>query len=297
MPGEINVALIGLDTSHAIEFAKRMQAEDCPRDQRITGLRAVSCLRFPTPFHNEEGQDARQRQLENWGIKVTTDFNEAVSDCDAIMIEINDPSYHLEYFEKCAILGRPVFIDKPLADNIEHGLEIMRLAKENKVNAISASSLRFDANLVKACGEMPNPAQVNVYGPLGTAPAGSSIVWYGVHSFEMLERSVGRGAASVTVKMDGSGIVALVDYPDRRRGIVELTKNVWIYGGTLRDSKTAISYSVAAENLYTSIMRNIAEFFRTGEADCHLEDSVEVMAMLDAAERSFKSGKTETVYR
>lgn len=297
MPKEIKIALIGLDTSHTIEFAKRIQAADCPADQKITGLRATACLRFSTPFQNEDGLNVRQRQLEGWGIRVTTDFDDAVKECDAIMIEINDPSFHLEYFKRCAALEKPVFLDKPLADNIENGLEIMRLAKENKVKAISASSLRFDANLVKVCGEMPKPALVNVYGPLGIAPAGSSIIWYGVHAFEMLEKAIGKGAACVTVRADGAGAVAIVDYSDKRRGVVELTKGAWIYGGTLRHSKAAISYSVASGNLYANILKEIEKFFRKGEATFTLEDTVEVMAMLDAAERSFKSGKTETVYR
>ena len=297
MSKEIKVALIGLDTSHTIEFARRMQAADCPPDQKITGLKATACLRFSTPFQSEDGLNARQKQLEAWGIMVTTDFDDAVKGCDAIMIEINDPAYHLEYFKKCATSGKPIFIDKPLADNIEKGLEIVRLAKENKVNVISASPLRFDANLIKTCGEIPNPAQVNVYGPFGIAPDGSSIVWYGVHAFEMLEKAIGKGAACITVRTDGAGIVAIVDYPDKKRGIVELTKDAWIYGGTLRNSETAISYSVSSENLYTSEIKDVEKFFRTGKANFTLEDTVEVMAMLDAAERSFKSGKTETVYR
>lgn len=297
MSKEIKVALIGLDTSHTVEFAKRMQAPDCPPDQKINGLKAAACLRFSTQFQSEEGLNARQKQLEAWGIRVTTDFDEAVKGCDAIMIEINDPAYHLEYFKKCATLGKPVFLDKPLADNIENGLEIVRLAKENKLNVISASSLRFDANLVNACSEMPKPTLVTVYGPLGIAPAGSSIIWYGVHAFEMLEKAIGKGAACVTVRADGAGAVAIVDYPDRKRGVVELTKGAYVYGGTLRDSKAAISYSVASGNLYVRILKEIERFFHKGEATFNLEDTVEVMAMLDAAERSFKSGKTETVYR
>ena len=297
MPKEIKVALIGLDTSHTIEFAKRIQAADCPPDQKISGLKVTACLRFSTPFQNEDGLNARQKQLEGWGIRVTTDFDEAVKGCDAIMLEINDASYHLEYFKRCATSGKPIFLDKPLADNIENGLEIVRLAKENKVNVISASSLRFDENLINACVEMPRPTLVNVYGPLGIAPAGSSIVWYGVHTFEMLEKAMGKGAACITVRADGAGVVAIVDYPDKRRGIAELTKGAWIYGGTLRDSKTAISYSVAAGNLYVRIMKEVEKFFRTGESGFSLEDTVEVMAMLDAAERSFRSGRTETVYR
>ena len=297
MPKEIKVALIGLDTSHTIEFARRIQAADCPPEHKITGLVVSACLRFETPFQKEEGLNARQKTLEGWGIKVTTDFDEAVKGCDAIMIEINDPAYHLEYFKKCAVLGKPVFLDKPLADNIENGLEIVRLAKENKIKAISASPLRFDANLIKACEELPEPTQVNVYGPLGIAPAGSSIVWYGVHAFEMLEKAIGKGSACITVRSDGAGVVAIVDYPDKRRGVVELTKGAWVYGGTLRDSKAAVSYLVAGGTFYTSLMKDVEKFFRTGEANFSLEDTVEVMAMLDAAERSLKSGRTETVYR
>ena len=114
MSGDIKVSLIGLDTSHTIQFAKRMADADCPPELKVDGLRAVSCLRFPTPFQDEEGLDNRQKQLEKWGIPVTRDFEEAVADCDAIMLEINDPTYHVEYFTRCTELGKPVFIDKPL---------------------------------------------------------------------------------------------------------------------------------------------------------------------------------------
>ena len=64
MKEEIRVALIGLDTSHSVEFPRRMQAPDCPEQLRVEGLRAVSCLRFETPFTNKQILDERQKQLE-----------------------------------------------------------------------------------------------------------------------------------------------------------------------------------------------------------------------------------------
>ncbi|MFA5058834.1 MAG: Gfo/Idh/MocA family oxidoreductase [Opitutaceae bacterium] len=118
MSKDVNVAIIGLDTSHSVEFPRRMQAPDYDPAFKVPGLRAVSCLRFETPFQDKKGLDARQLQLEAWGIKVTERLNEAVADCDAIMLEINDPAHHLEYFKQIATLGKRVFIDKPLADNI-----------------------------------------------------------------------------------------------------------------------------------------------------------------------------------
>ena len=65
MASDIRVGIIGLDTSHAIEFPRRMQAPGPLRPSRVAGLRAVTCLRFATPFQNEEQLDGRQAQLEH----------------------------------------------------------------------------------------------------------------------------------------------------------------------------------------------------------------------------------------
>jgi predicted dehydrogenase len=287
--------MIGLDTSHTVEFTRRMQATDVAPEQKVEGMRAVTCLRFPTPFQSEEGLDQRQAQLEAWGVKVTTDFDKAVADCDAIMLEVNDPAYHVEYFTKCVGLGKPIFLDKPLADTIANGRAIYDMARETKVRVFSSSSLRFVPQLTEGIGAVPEPAYATMYGPLGKAPAGSSIVWYGVHAFEMLERAMGRGAVSVFAPRDKAGVVAIVEYPDARRGIVELTEGVYTYGGLVRNKKTAFPFVADTSRLYSDELEKVAEFFRGGDAPVPLEDALEIMAMLDAAERSANSGKAEAV--
>ena len=291
MQEKIKVAIIGLDTSHSVEMPRRMQAPDCPVQNRVEGLRAVSCLRFETPFTNRQVLEERQKQLEAWGVKVTEDFGEAVRDCDAIMMEINDPAYHLEYFNKCMKLGKPIFLDKPLADHYENGKAIYDLAKENHVRVISSSALRYSESLTNACGTVQKPMQMYCYGPLGIPPVGSGVIWYGVHCFEMLERAMGQGALSVDVRKDDAGAVAIVEYPDKRRGIVELTVGNYVYGGTLRNGKENASYLVDGSMFYTEELREIHRFFRTGEASLSLDDALEVMNLLDASDRSYETGK------
>ena len=295
MKEEIRVAVIGLDTSHSVELPRRMQAPDCPEQNKVEGLRAVSCLRFETPFTNKQVLDERQQQLEAWGIAVTEDFDEAVSDCDAIMIEINDPSYHLDYFKKCMNYNKPIFLDKPLADSYESGKAIYDLAKENNIKVLSSSPLRYSQSLSEACQKVPNPVQMYCYGPLGIPPVGSGVIWYGVHCFEMLERAMGKGAVRVDVRKDESGAVAIVEYPEKRRGIVELTVGSYIYGGTLRDGKESASYAVDGSMFYTEEVREIRKFFHTGEASLCLEDALEVMNLLDAAAKSYETGKPVTL--
>ncbi len=296
MSADIKVALIGLDTSHSVEFTKRIQASDCPAEDKVSGMKVISCMRFPTPFQNEAGQDARQKQLEGWGVKVSSDFDETVKDCDAVMIEINDPAFHLEYMKKCADLGKAIFLDKPLADNIDNGFEIAKIVREKKLRFFSASPLRFDNEFVKASASLSNPLYATIYGPLGAAPAGSSIVWYGVHAFEMLQKAMGSGAISVNVVSEGNGLVAIVSYTGKRRGVVELNRGAWIYGGTFRNTESAVSFK-AGHSFYTSLLKEVEEFFRNGTLPLQLEDTLEVMGMLDAAERSSKSGRPEPVYK
>lgn len=295
MAQEIKVAVVGLDTSHSVEFVKRMQAPDCPADQRVPGMRATACLRFETPFQNQTGLDNRQKQLEAWGVKVTLDFDEAVADCDAVMIEINDPAPHLEYMQKCAGLGKPIFLDKPLADTIGNGRKIAALVASKHLKIMSASSLRFVTELTEACAKVPAAAQGHAFGPLGKAPAGSSIVWYGVHAFEMLQRAMGLGAGSVTTVKDRAGVVCVVDYDGGRRGLVELTEGQYAYGGTLRGDGKAAGFVVDMGRAYTLLMIEIEKFFRTGKAPLTFKDTLEVMAMLDSAQRSFDSGQTVPV--
>ena len=286
----LKVGIIGLDTSHTIEFTKRFQAPDCPAEERVEGVQVITCMRFPTPFQSEEGQDARQKTMESWGVKVTTSFEEAVSGCDAVMIEINDPSLHLEYFKKCAGLGIPVYLDKPLADSIETGREIYRIAKEKNIRVFSASSLRFAAELLQASNKIPKPESAHMYGPVGKAPAGSSIVWYGVHAFEMLVRTMGSGAKSLHAVTKDNIITVNVKYPEGRMGRVDLNPDDWTYKGTLYGHGNEASFTIDFGPVYSAELREIAAFFKGATAPVSLKDTLEVMALLDAADKSAASG-------
>lgn len=295
LSAKLKVSLIGLDTSHSVEFAKNIQSPDCPEDQKIEGLDVISCLRFSTPFQSEEGLNQREQLLTSWGINVTRDFNEAVDGCDAIMLEINDPSLHLEYFRKCAELGLPVFLDKPMADNLANAKEIYAIAKDHKMRVFTASPLRFGQELINACETIPNPAITSVYGPVATAPAGSSIVWYGVHAVEMLQKAMGRGAVSVVTFEDKTGYVIMVEYGDGRRGVVELVKDNYSYGGCLRNNSVIAPYTINNDKIYPPLLCSIRDFLHGGEPPVDLVDSLEIMAILDGADKSAQSGMKEYI--
>lgn len=292
---QINIAIIGLDSPHTIEFSRRMQAPHCPSLQLVDGMCVTSVFRSASLFATEKVQDERQSELEAFGISVTTNFLTAVEECDAIMILLNDPATHFTYFEKCVTLGKPIFVDKPLADTLAHGQEMVVSAMEHNIPLFSSSSLRFSPALKSARAIVKKPRLCSVYGALGTPPSGSGIVWYGVHVFEMLQWIMGSGAERVFMRYDPLGALITVDYDNRRRGIIELTRGVWSYGGILRDNWKAAPFFVDGSVLYYNQLFEIKKFFMGGIPPISVFDTLEVLALIDAAEQSAKTGKSVTI--
>lgn len=298
----VKVAIIGLDTSHSVAMPQLMQDPKTKAAFRVPSLKATRCLRFDTPFQGKKGLDERQAILEGLGIKVTEDFDEAVADCDAIMLEINDPAFHLPYFEKCAELGKPIFLDKPYADTLENARKIADIAQAKGIRFFTASSLRFDIDLQETLAQARKDkmqiATACAWGPIGHAPAGSSVVWYGVHAFEMLQEIMGCGAIAVNVVEDRKGYVCHVTYPDGRRGIVELTYGAYRYGCLLRDDKAneVLCRVTGRIPYYKMQLDQVAAFFREGVQPVSMEACFESMALLSAADRSAKTGRPQPVY-
>ena len=286
MSTEIKVAMIGLDTSHTEAFVRRMPG---------TGMRATRCMAFATPFQDAQGIAGRTKTMEELGVEVTADFDRAVADCDAVMIELNDPSLHLEYFRRCAGLGKPVFLDKPLADSFAAGRQIAAAAEQHATKWFSCSPLRFETTLLEAIENAGRPVEATAWGPLGQAPTGSSLVWYGVHVFEMIQRALGPGAQTVRVVTEHDVVSGVVEYADGRRARAEFSSKS--YGGVLLNEAGAeVRFDVGPGSaFYDELVRHVAEFFRTGRPPVHASDALEVMGMLDAAERSFQSGAEESV--
>ena len=160
---------------------------------------------------------------------------------------------------------------------------------------MSNSSLRFVAELDDAIERVPSPGMVSLYGPVGGAPSGSSIVWYGIHAFEMLHKVMGGGATSVSTQAWKGGYVCVVEFEDARHGVVELTEDSMIYGGYVRSYDKAAAFTVDISTIYDRQLEAVAAFFSGEDVGCMPLHSIEVMALLSAADLSARSGRSEPV--
>jgi hypothetical protein len=286
--------MIGLDTSHSVEFPRHFQG-DTKAEYRIDGVRVTKAVRFPSVFQTEEGQDKRQAQLEEWGVEMVDSVDAAVKHVDGILIEINDPALHLEYFQRVASCGLPVFLDKPLAGSLAEGKAIIDLARRCGTCFWSTSSLRYIPKLAAARRAVPEPTVCSVYGALGSAPAGSDIVWYGVHAAEMTVAAMGTGATHVRAVEDPKGVVAVVRYGTERRAIIEYNRGLSTYGGRLQAPQAVATFDSVGEPIYYNFLLVLRDFLRTGDIPVPWEQTLEIQAIHDAAERSLASGREEAV--
>ncbi len=291
----IKIAIIGIDTSHSVAYPSVLQGPD----RALTGMRAVSCLSFPTPFTNRQTMETRRAQLTALGVKVTENLDEALAGCDAIMLEINDGSYHLEYFRKVAGLGKPVFLDKPLACSLADGRAILRLAQKHRTRVWSGSSIPFLPDIVRARAAVPEVRLAHLFGPLGIAPAGDSLIWYGVHVVEALQSLMGPGPQSVQAMETANGIVAAVDYGQERQGLLEIVKKCGSYGGRVQGGfkgESRVHQFVCDTSVNKqAIMRVMKKFFNGGPAPVTLRTTFEGLAIMAAARRSIETGRAERV--
>ncbi len=296
MAKELKIGIIGLDTSHTVAFTKLIQGKDTPPEQKVEGLRIVNAMRFPSPFQNEDGQNQRQADLEALGVTMKKTVPELAAGMDALFLEINDPALHLDFFRQVAGLGLPVFLDKPLAANLADGRAIIDLAHRHHTNVWSSSSLRFVRRLVAAKKQMTAPPTFcNVFGALGKAAAGSDVVWYGCHVTEMLVTAMGVGATSVSAVEDAAGVVAVVSYPNNRRGIAEYSRGSYKYGGRIQNGGDVLYFDNTGDVLYYNLLIEIKRWLDTGTAPVSLEESLEVQAIMEAVETSLATKKAAPV--
>lgn len=288
------IAMISLDSSHAVELTRLIQG-DVPSSGRVIGMRVVACCRFPSQFQSESGQDKRQELLESWGVPLTSNPETAAQDADGLFVSLNNPADHWPMMEQLIKLGKPIFLDKPLADTVAHGKAIMACAATRGVPLWSASSIPLIPSLLAVRKAVEHPLLAHAYGPLGQAPTGSSVIWYGCHTFESMTALMGTKAISLRALEDKHGVVVRILYP-QGRGVVELNVGIGAYGGRLSNDKETRSYKLDPDvAIYRELALAVRDFFLYNEPPLPLENSLAALILAEATDESLRQNGAEII--
>ena len=187
-------------------------------------------------------------------------------------------------------MGKPIFLDKPLAGTLEDGRQILELAKKYNTRVFSCSSLPLTPTIPIALEKLGGEVTMgHTFGALGQAPAGDSLIWYGVHSFEMLQRLMGCGAEKVFAVDNEVSIYPQLSIPATARPGGIDPRHVDLRG-RVRCGNAEFLH-VDSGKLYYHLMQHIRAFFQGAPAPISMEQTFEGLAMMVAARKSIETGK------
>lgn len=286
----IKVGMIGLDTSHAVAFTKDMNRE--PADAEMQGCRVVAA--YPYGSRTIESSASRipkyTEEMRELGIEIVDSIDDLLSKVDAVLLETNDGTIHLEQALAVFRAGKPVFIDKPVAAQFADVVAIYRAAEQFKVPVFSSSSLRYsDSAQEIRGGKLGAVTGCDAYSPCSTEPSHSDLFWYGIHGVETLYTVMGTGCESVTRAATKDFDVVVGTWGDGRIGTFRgIRSGASGYGGTAFGEKGVAP--VGPYQGYRPLVVQIAAFFATGEVPVSAVETIELYAFMEAAAESTRRG-------
>ena len=292
----VKVGIIGLDTSHSLAFTEMMNVK---RTADVAGFRVTAAYQWGSRdiVSSTNRYPKYLPKMREMGVEIVPSIKELLDKVDVVCLETNDGREHLKQAEEVFASGKRVFIDKPLAHNLADALKIYDAGKKYNARYFSSSALRFTP-VAMACraGEHGPIAGAALMAPSPPEKQGTHnfYTWYGIHGFEMLVAVMGAGVEKVSCFRNDKGDVVNAVWKDGRMGELRLSQNRWHYAGYILPAKPKNSRQPLVMfdgySGYGALMREIVRFFETGKAPVSPEETLEIMAFMEAAEMSAKRG-------
>ena len=288
----MKIGMIGLDTSHCPAFVKLLN--DPANEFHVPSAKVVKA--FPggsqkfSLSHSRVGQFTEE--LKALGIQICDSIEEAAKDMDAFFLESVDGGQHLEQFKLLAQFGKPVFIDKPLACSFADAKAIAEIAREKHVPLMSASAIRYAKGIYDLLDADETVQACEAFGPVELLADYRDYFWYGIHSAEILYAMMGKGCKKVqtfnTEKID----VIVGIWEDGRIGTLKGSRvGADNFGCTVTTNKITKSGPASYEiPYYALLLKKVIPFLQTGKSPIAIEESLEVIAFLEAASQSLANG-------
>lgn len=281
------IGIIGLDTSHSIEFTKILNAES--PNPIYDGYRVVAAYPFGSKVIESSAKriPAYTEQVKKMGVEIVDSIQSLLKKVDVVLLETNDGTLHKAQALEVLKAGKRMFIDKPIAASLSDAYAIFDFSKQYKIPIFSASSLRY----IKGIDQIDKNKVLgaDTYSPAVIEPTHPDLFWYGVHGVETLYTVMGTGCQTVTrIHTKDSDLVVGI-WKDGRTGTFR----------GMRTGKTGYGGVVFAEDGnkplgpymgYEPLLLEIIKYFNTGIVPVTPEETLEIFTFMEAADESKRQG-------
>jgi hypothetical protein len=284
------IGIIGLDTSHAVAFTELING--APAGDELARCRVVAA--YPPGSPDIESSVVRvpgyTKRLQELGIEIVDSIEDLLTRVDGVLLETNDGRPHREQLRLVLQARKPTFIDKPIAGSLRDAIGIFAEAQAAGVPVFSASSLRFSrATQEIRQGAIGKVVGCDAYSPCSLEATHPDLFWYGIHGVETLFTVMGRGCQRV-VRMTSEGTDVVVgQWEDGRIGTFRgIREGKGGYGGTAFGTDDV--RAIGKYDGYAPLVREIVNFFDTGQPPVDARETLEIYAFMEAADESKRRG-------
>jgi hypothetical protein len=231
-----------------------------------------------------------------WKVQFYSSIPELCRRVDAVLLESVDGRVHLEQAGQVIAAHKPLFIDKPLAATLEDAREIARLAREADVPWFSASSLRFSE--IAETMKFADATGVTTWGPGPLEPHHQlDLSWYAIHPIELLFTLMGPGCEEVSRTFTPDSDVIVGRWKGGRIGTVRALRPYGDFGAVVFRPKQVVQSPPHTSDSYRPLLVEVMKFFETRQPPVPNQETLEIFAFMDAAQRSKDEGGKPTRLR
>ncbi len=284
----LKFGLLDFDTSHAVEFTRRLNQKDIAKDQFVDGATVVVGCPGESKLSPERipGYTEAMKKL---GVPLVDKPTDMIGKVDAVLIEAVDGSVHYERAKPFLEAGVPCYVDKPFACSVADAKKIIDLAAKKKLPLFSSSSLRFAPEVVEfvAAAKQGKILGAEVHGPASLHERNPGLFHYGIHAVEVLYTLMGPGCETVTCAHSPGVDVATGRWKDGRVGSVRgIRAGAAPYGATVFAEKGVATVNIGTTYIYRELLKKIVETFTAGKPPIDINVTLEIVGFIEAALKS-----------
>jgi hypothetical protein len=289
---ELKIGIVGLDTSHCKAFTEILN--NSANAYHVPGGH-VTCA-FPGgtekfSLSRDRVQGFTRDLKDQYGLQMVGTLRDLIDQVDAVLLESVDGRQHLEQFRQLAV-GKPIYIDKPLATSSDEAKAICQIAAETKTPVMSCSSLRFASGITNLVSEGATVDSCEAFGPSPLLDDYPGLYWYGIHSAEVLFMYMGEGCVNARLLETPHMDVVVGEWQDGRVGVMRGTRlSERNFGCIVHTSDGVFTGTAQSDPPYYAVMLDkVMAFFKSGISPISLNETLEIIAFLEAADASRVTG-------
>lgn len=244
---------------------------------------AKRAAEFELGYAWEESPNPEGKPLAEWckgfGMKPAASIEEVIEKSDAIcVLAPSNPESHARLADLPLRAGKPLYIDKTFAPDRTTAEGFFALAKAHGTPLMSSSALRYGEELCAALSEKFADVKPDFIATFG---GGSTFQEYSIHQIEMIVKTLGTGAKSVT-RTNSTTPHFVIDYADGKRGAAMTYGRHFGFSSVLTGPGNA-AFVLDGTRMFEHLLDEILEFYSTGKSPIPMEETIEVAAIREAA--------------